>query len=133
MIKYSLAKLIDKGYTIENAKITSVDLSMADHGCLTLSMTLEGAGWCVVYGGYCLGNGYLGAKESDFRGSAAGTEYLMRIMDVVGVEKFQDLKDKYIRVASRGWGGLVKIIGNLISDQWFDVETFFEDKRESQL
>lgn len=133
MIKYSLAKLIDKGYTIENAKITDVDLSMADHGCLTLSMTLEGAGWCVVYGGYCLGNGYLGAKESDFRGSAAGTEYLMRIMDVVGVEKFQDLKGQYVRVASQGRGSVIKIIGNLISDQWFDAETFFEDKRESQL
>ena len=133
MVKYSLTKLIDNGYTVENAKITKVDLSMADYGCLTLSMTLEGAGWCVVYGGYCLGNGYLGAKESDFRGSAAGTEYLMRIMDVVGVEKFQDLKGQYIRVASQGWGSTIKIIGNLISDQWFDAETFFIDKKESEL
>lgn len=133
MINNNLTKLIDKGYTIENAKITSVDLSMADHGGLTLVMTLKGNGWSVVYRSYCLGKGHLGAEESDFRGNPVGMEYLMRIMDVVGVEKFQDLKDKYIRVASRGWGGLVKIIGNLISDQWFDVETFFEDKRESQL
>ena len=133
MVKYSLAKLIDNGYTVENAKITKVDLSMADYGCLALSMTLEGAGWGVVYGGYCLGNGYLGAKESDFRGSAAGTEYLMRIMDVVGVEKFQDLKGQYVRVASQGWGSTIKIIGNLIQDQWFDAETFFTDKKESEL
>lgn len=131
MVKYSLAKLIDQGYTVENAKITKADLSMADYGCLTLSMTLEGAGWGVVYGGYCLGKGYLGAEESDFSGSAAGTEYLMRIMDVVGVEKFQDLKGKYVRVANKGWGSTIKIIGNIIQDQWFDAETFFTDKKES--
>lgn len=133
MVKYSLAKLMEKGYTVENAKITKVDLSMADYGCLTLEMTLEGAGWGVVYGGYCLGKGYLGAEESDFRGSSAGIEYLMRIMDVVGVEKFQNLKGQYIRVASKGWGSTIKIIGNLIQDQWFDAETFFIDKKESEL
>lgn len=131
MIKYSLAKLIDQGYTVENAKITKADLSMADYGCLTLSMTLEGNGWGVVYGGYCLGKGCLGAGEDDFSGSAAGTEYLMRIMDVVGVEKFQDLKGKYVRVANKGWGSTIKIIGNIIQDQWFDAETFFTDKKES--
>ena len=44
-------------------------------------------------------------------GSAAGMEYLMRIMDTVGVEKFQDLKGKYVRVAIKGWGSSVKING----------------------
>lgn len=82
-------------------------------------------------GGYCLGKGYLGADDDFFDGSAAGMEYLIRIMDTVGVEKFQDLKGKYIRVATKGWGDTVKIIGNIIKDKWFDAETFFVDNKEN--
>ena len=130
MKNYDSYKLTEAGYTIENALIEKVDLSMADHGCLTLAMTLQGGGWGVVYGGYCLGKGYLGADDDFFSGSAAGMEYLMRIMDTVGVEKFQDLKGKYVRVATKGWGGQVKIIGNILKDKWFDAETFFIDKKE---
>lgn len=131
MKNYTYEQLTEAGYSIENALITNVDLSMADHGCLTLAMTLEGSGWGVVYGGYCLGKGYLGAADDFFDGSAAGMEYLIRIMDTVGVEKFQDLKGKYIRVATKGWGDPVKIIGNIIKDKWFDAETFFVDHKEN--
>ena len=130
MKKYDYDQLIKEGYKIENAVIKNVDLSMADHGCLTLAMTLDGGGWDVVYGGYRLGKGYLGADDDFFSGSAAGMEYLIRIMDTVGVERFQNLKGKYVRVATKGWGGSVKIIGNIIKDQWFDAETFFSDKKE---
>ena len=130
MRKYDYDQLIKEGYKIENAIITDVDLSMADHGCLTLAMTLSGDGWSVDYGGYCLGSGYLGADDDFFSGSAAGMEYLIRIMDTVGVEKFQSLKGKYIRIANKGCGSIVKIIGNIIKDQWFDAETFFTDKKE---
>ena len=131
MKKYTYEQLIESGYRIENAFIEKVDLSMADHGCFTLAMTLDGGGWGVVYGGYCLGKGYLGADDDFFNGSAAGMEYLMRIMDTVGVERFQDLKGKYVRVATKGWGDQVKIIGNILKDKWFDAETFFTDKKEN--
>ena len=130
MKKYTQDQLIEAGYTIENALIESVDLSMVDHGCLTLAMTLKGGGWGVVYGGYCLGKGYLGADDNFFSGSASGMEYLMRIMDTVGVERFQNLKGKYVRVATKGLSGPVKIVGNILEDKWFDAETFFIDKQE---
>lgn len=130
MKKYTQEQLTASGYRIENALITNVDLSMADHGCLELVMTLEGGGWGVGHGGYCLGKGYLGADDDFFDGSAAGMEYLMRIMDTVGVEKFQDLKGKYVRVAIKR-GDSVKIIGNIVKDKWFDAETFFTDKKEN--
>ena len=48
---------------IKNAKITNVSITMSDHGCLTFWLTLEGGGWGCGYGGYCIGKGYLGAKE----------------------------------------------------------------------
>ena len=123
-----LSELESAGYKIENALITSVDLSMADHGCLTLSMGLNGAGWACVYGGYCLGRGYLDAKE--FNSPASCGEYIMRIMDTVGVENFNNMKGKHIRIATKGWGDTVKIIGNIIKDKWFDAEEFFNKFKE---
>lgn len=127
---HTLDKLIAAGYSVQNAKITNVSLNTKDYGCLTLAMVLEGCGGGVVYGGYCLGKGYLGAEE--FEGSAKGMEAIMRIMNVVGVSDLLDMKDKYIRVATKGWGSTVKIIGNIINDIWFDYETFFKGEKSDE-
>ena len=124
MKEWNTDKLIEAGYKIENAKITSVDLSMEDHGVLCLSMGLDGESWGCVYGGYVLGKGYVGAKE--FSGTEQGIESIMRIMDTVGVSRFNDMENKIIRVANKGWGSLIKIIGNVIEDKWFDAETFYK-------
>ena len=59
-----------------------------------------------------------------------GLEYIMRIMDTVGVSRFSELEGKYVRVATKGWGDIIKIIGNVIKDQWFDPEAFFKDGKE---
>lgn len=126
---YTEEELLQKGYKIENVKIKNVSLSMEEHGCFTSMLYLDGKGFSVAYGGYCLGKGYLGAKS--FKGSAAGVESIMRIMDVIGVSRFEDLPNCYARVATKGWGESVKIIGNVIKDKWFDYETFFNDKNEA--
>lgn len=55
--------LLADGYKLQNAEITNVSLNFRDHGVLSLDLTLNGGGWGVVYGGYVLGHGYLGAKE----------------------------------------------------------------------
>lgn len=125
MRDWTKEELIAEGYEIENAQITSVDLSMADHECLTLAICINTKIWGCVFGGYVLGYGYLGADKFD--GNADGIESIMRIMDVVGVEEFNSMYKQYIRVATKGRGG-VKIIGNLIQDQWFDIESFYKDK-----
>lgn len=113
---------------IQNAKITKVDLSMADHGCLTLELMIEGKGWGCCFGGYVLGYGYVGAEE--FEGSPKGIIEIMRIMDVVGVSRFNEMKGKYIRVEVEGWGGSVYKIGNIIEDKWFDYREFYKKERE---
>lgn len=110
---------------ILNAKITNTSISMEDHGCLTFYITVEGAGWGVSIGGYCNGHGYLGAKEFDSDGSFGVA--LMKIMDTVGVKKWEDLKGQYIRVESNGWGGTVHKIGNIIKEKWFDLREFFRE------
>ena len=56
----------------------------------------------------------------------------MRIMDVVGVSCFTDMKGKYIRVATKGWGDPIRIIGNILDDKWFDIESFFKDEQKGE-
>lgn len=127
MKNWTLKQLLDKGFEIQNAQITGVSLNMENHGCLTLDLTIEGEGWGCGYGGYCLGKGYVGASDDFFKGSAQGLEAIMRIMDTVGVSDLFDLKGKYIRVVSDGWGSVVKIIGNITKDHWFDYDSFFKE------
>lgn len=116
---------------VENVKIESVSLTMADHGCLTFWLTVKGYGWGVGIGGYCIGHGYLGADDDEFvveRGD--GLEAMMRIMNVVGVEKWEDLKGKYCRVEKGSWGDSIHKIGNLIENRWFDLKEFFAEKQK---
>ena len=111
---------------IENAKITNVSLTMEDHCSLVFFITVEGASWGCNIGGYKIATGMLGAKPEDFKAETGdGLAAMMRIMDVVGVSKWEDLKDKYCRVKTEGWGGTVNEIGNIISDKWFNIKDFF--------
>ena len=112
---------------IKNAKIVDVSLTMADHGVLTFDLSLVGSGWGVGYGGYVIGKGYVGAKE--FAAEGKGLVALMRIMDTVGVEKWEDLKGKYVRVVTEGWGSTVTTIGNILEDKWFNAREFFSEEK----
>ena len=114
---------------ILNAKITSTKLTMEDHGCLTFWLMLEGSGWGVGFGGYCIGKGYLGADDFE-ADNGAGLEAMMRIMDVVGVDTWEKLKGQYVRVKlTDGWGGSCHCIGNLLNDKWFDIKAFFNCRK----
>lgn len=111
---------------ILNAKITSTSITMADHGVLTFWVTVQGGGWGCSIGGYVIGNGYLDADDDFFKGFGAGLEAMMRIMDTVGVDKWEDLKGKYVRcVLNDGLGGTITKIGNITKDKWFDLKEFF--------
>jgi hypothetical protein len=104
----------------ENAQITDVSLEINDHCCLTFSITLKGSGWGASFGGYNLAffNG------TSFEGSEKGLEALTRIMDVVGVAKWEDIKGHYVRVKQED--RLVVGIGNVIEDKWFEPREFFK-------
>lgn len=115
---------------IQNAKISSTTISMADHGCLTFTIYLDGNSWGVGFGGYKIGTGYLGADT--FEGSKKGLEAMMRIMDVVGVEKWEDLKGKYVRCKVGSWGESIDEIGNIIKDKWFNIRKFFAENKQGE-
>lgn len=109
---------------IENAKITNVSISMADHGCFTFFITLDGGGWGVNVGGYCIGHGYLGSDHFSAE-NGSGLIAMMEIMNVVGVERWEDLVGKYVRVKTEGPGSRVTVIGNILKEEWFDIDSFF--------
>ena len=115
---------------IENAKITNVSITMEDHGCLTFFITLNGGGWGVKYGGYCLGHGYLGASKFDANGS--GLVAMMKIMDTVGVSRWEDLEGQLVRVKGVHTGNKITTIGNAIKDKWFNIEEFFKNYQEEK-
>ena len=127
MRKLTQMELLQSGYQILNAKIIDADLSMADQGVLIMRLTLAGDGWRADYGGYVLGVGSLGASE--FTGTPKGIEQIMRVMDTVGVAHFKELAGSYVRIAiSRSGNGHVHIIGNIITDKWFDIADFFTEE-----
>lgn len=47
----------------------------------------------------------------------------------VGCSTYEGMKGKYVRVATKGWGSTVKIIGNILEDKWFDYGSFFDDMK----
>lgn len=130
MKKWTEEELIEAGYTIRNAEITNADLSTEAYCCADLPITLDGHGWGVVYGGYVLGKGGTAYKIDEIQGSEQGMAAILTIMRVVGVDRLSDMKGKYVRVATKGWGDTVKIIGNIIEDEWFDYGTFFKKGEE---
>lgn len=111
---------------IINGKITKTKLSMEDYGVLTFSIFVDCGAWCCGIGGYSIGKGYLGADT--FEGSAVGLEAMMRIMDVVGVDVWEEMCGHYVRVLDPGLGGCVSMIGNIINDKWFDIKSFFAQR-----
>ena len=107
---------------IENAKITNVSISMANHCSLVFEIGVEGAGWVCNIGGYKMASGMLNEKPENFKAeNGAGLVALMRIMDVVGVDRWEDLEGKYCRVKTEGWGGTIYCIGNILKNKWFDI------------
>ncbi len=110
---------------IENAIITSTKLGYENNLILTFSLGLTGDGWGVGFGGYALDEYSNFLKER--LPTATGFEAVSRVLRVVGVDTWEQLKGKHIRVETNGFGGRVTKIGNVIENKWFDIEEFFNN------
>lgn len=128
MIDWTEEKLKEAGYEIQNAQIIKVDLSTENYCAADFYMVLDGDGWGVSYGGYKLGHGGTYIKQDQIKGSEQGMAAILNIMWVVESDSLIGLKDKYVRVAIKGWGDTVKIIGHITKDRWFDYGSFFSQK-----
>ena len=108
---------------IKNAKIRSTMLGREDHGIMTWMIFIEfDHGACGV-GGYALDSYNRDTKIRVFY--AESMESISKVLEVVGVDKWEDLPGKYIRFEDNGWGSIVTKIGNIMEDKWFDLKEFF--------
>jgi hypothetical protein len=92
---------------IKNAKIQSTFLGIEDHGIFTAMITLD-------YGESSQGFGNHDLTYRDY-----GIKYLRKILEVVGVDCWEELKGKHVRVKSDGH---IYSIGHIIEDKWFEPE-----------
>lgn len=115
---------------IRNAKITSTMFGREDHGILTFMVFVEfGCSGCGI-GGYAIDQYDRGTEKRVF--SAKGLEAISKILEIVGVDKWEDLPNKYIRIKDNGWGSTIDEIGNLMEDKWFNIREFFANNNEKE-
>lgn len=92
----------------ENAKITGTLLGYEDHGIFTCMIFVEyGGNGGQGFGGYALGGDYT-------------NKWIEGVLKTVGVEKWEDLKGKHIRIVRKDWSSPIKKIGHIIEDVWFE-------------
>lgn len=111
---------------IENAIIESTFLGYEDHGILTFMIGLKGAGFGIGFGNVALDQ--WSEKEGRRVAHPKSMDCIAQILEVVGVDRWEDLKGKHVRIASNGLGSTVTRIGNIIEDKWFDLDQAFEEE-----
>lgn len=113
---------------IKNARITSTMLGWEDHGIMTFMIHIDAGNFSCGVGGYCLDEFNTASQTRVFR--AKSMKAISEILNVVGVDKWEDLPGKYIRFEDGGLGSTVTKIGNIIDDKWFDMKNFFGEGGE---
>lgn len=113
-------------FEIKNAIINSASITTGDRGFLDCWLDLDYGGCGQGFGGFAL---YLPKSFSHHKIMSVAGHHIFRIMEIAGVEKWDQLKGKSIRVDA-SWGS-VKGIGHIIKDDWFYPHADFEvAKRE---
>ncbi len=106
----------------KNAIVESVSIDDGERGLLTAWLNLNYGGSGQGFGGFTL---YLPKDYHHFtnKGDFAG-HFIFRCMEIAGVNKWQDIKGKTVRVRSNGQ--LIEEIGHIIKDDWFNPSKDFE-------
>lgn len=111
---------------IENAIIESTFLGYEDHGILTFVIGLKGACFSVGFGNVALDQ--WSEKEGRRVAQPKSMDCIAKILEVVGVDRWEDLKGKHVRIAFNDLGSAVTRIGNIIENKWLDLEQAFEEE-----
>lgn len=113
---------------IKNAKITSTTLGHEDHGIFTCMIYLDyGDSSGQGFGGYALDIPKKDTKGKFLSrvGTSYGMQFIIELLKVVGVDKWEDLPGEYIRVEAEHTE--IHRIGNLLRDEWFDPKQLTYD------
>lgn len=87
--------------------IRATRLGYEDHGILTADITVEWPGGGVSVGGYCLDQNDKDRGRGSRKGTAYGLDHIIRILEVVGVSKWESLVGQKVIVLFNGtsvWG-----------------------------
>ena len=88
---------------IKNARILSATLGQKDHGIRAFMIYIDADGFS---------RGFARIFKTD------SMEVISKILNVVGVNNWEDLPGKYIRFEDNGRGSGITKIGNIIKDKW---------------
>lgn len=105
-----------------NAIITRVSLEHDDHGILVGWVYLDYGGAQQGFGGYELYRP-IGFNGFERQVNSAG-HFIWRVMEVVGVFRWEELAGKCVRVKARNEG--IEAIGHIVKDDWFEPRKEFE-------
>lgn len=99
---------------VKNAVIKSARIDTGDRGLLTAWLDLDYGGSGQGFGGYAL---YLPKSFSHHELMSCAGHFLFRVMEVAGVERWDQLPGKTVRVVANHRG--VEKIGHIVKDDWF--------------
>lgn len=93
-----------KTYSGQIGTIKSTSLGTQDHGIITSMLHVEWTGGGIGVGGYCLDEP---RKDADGKrigrfGTAYGLDHIMRVLETVGVDKWEQLPGKQVIVLFEG-------------------------------
>mgnify|MGYP007087858505 CR=1 FL=1 len=119
-----------------NARITGTNFGIQEDGSMVFYLTLEADHKVYHVGGIALDryDESTGCRVSFGRGMHA----IRRVLETVGVSRWEDLPGSFVRVEESAWGSVVFRFGNILEDRWFDIRSFVASpapstRRESSL
>jgi len=110
---------------IQNAIITSAEITCGDRGFLDAWLQLDYGGAGQGFGGYVL---YLPKSWTHHKIESAAGHFIFRVMEIAGVTDWSKLKGKTIR--GRGNHGGIEAIGHIVKDDWFCPKDDFADLKK---
>jgi hypothetical protein len=112
---------------IKNAVISSASITTADRGLLDAWLNLDYGGSGQGFGGFAL---YLPKSWTHYSLLSPAGHFIFRVMEIAGVDKWENLKGKTIRVktdSDRDFDGSIVAIGHIVKDDWFNPSEDFAE------
>ena len=124
---------------IFNARITDTRLGYDDLNNLTLCLYTESEYGMCGFGGCTFGchkddhsiDDMSHVGKTSYINFEWTSELIMKILDTVGADKWEDIKGKLIRIRTNGKTGCaggIEAIGNILENKWFSIQDFYAEK-----